>query len=255
MQLMTGEGNNIRPIWTPDGERLTFTSDRDGTQRIYWQAADLSGTATPLTPSEPGVNHQVDSWSPDGRTLSFAKLPFPLSVWTLTLDEEGEPAEPELFVGGTAGSDSFSSAFAPDGQWLVYLSQAAIGGEQLFIEPFPATGTRFQLTQNGGSNPLWSRDGRELFYRRGAGGARAGTPTLLTVDITLESTPRFSDERAMPIEGFAVTGSREYDITPDGERFIMVFPSDETESGETARPQINIVLNWFQELKERVPVP
>ena len=79
----------------------------------------------------------------------------------------------------------------------------------------------------------------------------------MAVDITLGSTPEWTNERALPIEGFMFfRGNRDFDITPNGERFLMVFPeTTDSDSGEPTRPQINIVLNWFEELKERVPVP
>ena len=260
MRQMTGEGNNMIPIWTPDGERLMFSSDRDGEERIYWQLADLSGVAEPLTPLDERLRQIPSSWTPDGRTLSFTKRGGSVqSVWTLSLDEGGEP---ELFVsGGAEGNQSGASAFSPDVQWLVYRNMP---GEQLFMQPFPATGTEIRVTQETGSAPMWSRDGSELFYRRGIatlGGASAAeqgvrSSELVAVDITLDATPRLSNERVLPVEGFMVfVRSRDYDITPDGERFLMVFPAGQTEASEPVRPQINIVLNWFEELKERVPVP
>ena len=262
MRQMTGEGNNYHPIWTPDGERLTFASDRDGQVRIYWQLADLSGVAEPLTEPEEGLEPRPDSWAPDGRTLAFTRGSSVASegVWTLSLDDE---AVTEVFAGGSVHpgySNAGSPAFSPDGQWLVYRRNPDGEGGQLFMEPFPTTGTEFRLTQDGGSAPMWSRDGRELFYRRNAqtiAGIEAGaqSPTLMAVDISLEVTPEWGNQRVLPIEGFLVfQGSVDYDITPDGERFIMVFPEDQAESGPP-RPQINIVLNWFEELKERVPVP
>ena len=100
---------------------------------------------------------------------------------------------------------------------------------------------------------MWSPDGSELFYRPGAGSTRI---TLRSVDIVTEPVFAFSNEQTFPVEGFNVVGSyRDYDISPDGERLLMVFPAGQPDTGEPGRPQINIVLNWFEELKERVPVP
>ncbi len=263
MRQMTGEGNNSHPIWTPDGERLTFASDRDGQVRIYWQLADLSGVAEPLTEPEEGLEPRPDSWATDGQTLAFTRGSSIASegVWIFSLDDG---AVTEVFAGGSVHpgySNAGSPAFSPDGRWLVYRRNVDGEGGQLFMEPFPTTGTEFRLTQDGGSAPMWSRDGRELFYRRNAqtiAGLAAGarSPNLMAVDISLEGTPEWGNQRVLPIESFLVfQGSVDYDITPNGERFIMVFPSDQTESGEPARPRINIALNWFEELKERVPVP
>ncbi len=100
---------------------------------------------------------------------------------------------------------------------------------------------------------MWSPEGSELFYRPGA---TTGGRTLKSVDIVTQPAFAFSNEQTLPIEGFNVVRQyRDYDITPDGERLLMVFPADRPDTGEPARPQINIVLNWFEELKERVPVP
>ena len=249
MQQMTGEGNNTNPIWTPDGERLTFTSDRDGQERIYWQLADLSGVAEPITEPEEGCQLLPESWTPDSRTLSVTKRGCgDNSVFILSPDD-GVLTE----VLGSTGN----SAFSPDGQWLAYQSNGREGsGSELYMQPFPATGTEVRLTQEGGSTPMWSRDGRELFYRRFVSMSPfegAQSQFFAAVEMTLDGTPEWSNERVLPIEDFLVFpgGSRDYDITPDGEQFLMVFPAED----EPARPQINTVLNWFEELKERVPVP
>ncbi len=103
---------------------------------------------------------------------------------------------------------------------------------------------------------MWSPDGRELFYRPGVPRGSTATRTLRSVDIVTEPAFAFSNEQTLPVEGFIVVGSyRDYDMSPDGERLLMVFPADRPESGEPARLQINVVLNWFEELKARVPVP
>jgi Tol biopolymer transport system component len=256
MRQLAAEGNNTRPMWTPDGEQLTFTSDRDGWSRIYLQSADLSGTAVALTPAEfSNVPLVAESWTPDGRTLAFSQMGTPpRSLWTVTFDGNGEPGEPVRFAGGETDGDAFSGAFSPDGNWLVYMRVLGVGNEQLFMEPFPPNGTRFQLTQTSGSNPLWSPGGTELFYRYGqqtllgAGGEPPRPPELFSIEITLDPAPRFSTERALPIENFSVSG-REYDITPDGERFIVVFPERSSSSDEIPRNQIYVVQNWLEELR------
>ncbi len=95
IRRVTQEGNNSRPIWTPDGERLTFASDRDGTTSIYWQSADGSGVAERLTTAEEGTSHLPESWSPDGNVLSFAvQRGGDYGIWTLSLDGG---AIPEVF--------------------------------------------------------------------------------------------------------------------------------------------------------------
>jgi hypothetical protein len=100
---------------------------------------------------------------------------------------------------------------------------------------------------------LWSPEGSELFYRPISSSEGI---TLRSVDIVTEPAFGFSNEQTLPVEGFNVVANyRSFDMSPDGKRLFMMFPADQSDSGEPARPQINIVLNWFEELKERVPVP
>ena len=107
------------------------------------------------------------------------------------------------------------------------------------------------MTQDGGTFPLWSPDGKELFYFNGG--------QLMGIDITTEPAFAFGNEHALRIQGFLTSASqpgraRPYDITPDGQGFLMIFPADQADSVAKAE-QVNIILNWFEELKARVPVP
>ena len=100
---------------------------------------------------------------------------------------------------------------------------------------------------------MWSPEGSELFYRPSA---NVTGITLRSVDIVTEPAFAFSNEQTLPVEGFnVVSGYRDYDMSPDGKQLLMVFPADQADSGEPAQSQINIVLNWFEELKQRVPPP
>jgi serine/threonine-protein kinase len=247
-QLTLG-GNNTRPIWTPDGQRVTFSSDRDGKQEIYWQPADGSGVAERLATAEEGKALEVGSWSPNGKTLALmvsgSGVVGATGVWTLSHD--GETTTPEVFadeVGFQIGP-----TFSPDGRWLAYFSNESVT-TQVYVQPFPKTGAKHRVTQQGGRHPLWSPDGKELFYLNGG--------QLMEIDIATEPAFSFGTEQALRIRGFlaAFGPTRPYDITPDGQRFLMVFPADQADSvTETPAEQINVVLNWFEELKERVPAP
>ena len=137
--------------------------------------------------------------------------------------------------------------FSPDGMWLAYWSNDE-GSNEIYVQPFPpVSGVRHRVTQNSGAMALWSPDGSELFYRP----SPAGLARLSGVDVTTEPQFSFSIERVLPIERFVIAvNQRDYDITPDGERFLMVFPASETDRDQPRNPQINIVLNWFEELKE-----
>ena len=144
---------------------------------------------------------------------------------------------------------------SPNGRWLAYGSGPQSLAMDIFVEPFPPTGSIRKVSQTGGYFPLWSPDGDRLFYRPAIRFLGTGVGTLLSVDVVTEPTFALGDQQTLPIEGFTIVAfHRDYDITPDGERLLMVFPADQTEDA-TTMTQINIVLNWFQELTERVPLP
>ena len=245
---LTEEGNNTSPTWTRTGERITFASDRDGPTSIYWQRADGSDLAERLTSAEEGTAHFPNSWSPDDKVLSFSGgIPRPsgagFDAWTLSLDG----TDPQVLAGGPGVQGA--PAFSPDGNWVAYTATDGRIG-QLYVEPFPnPAGVRYRITDDGGSRPVWSPDGSELIYRRSdAEFLIRDSRQLVVVDITTEPSFDWSNERLLPIS--VVNAARSYDIMPDGQRFVIVAPPE-----EVPHPRINVVLNWFDELKERVPVP
>ena len=251
IQQLTFEGDNHRPVWTPDSQRVTFSSDRDGTMSLYWMPVDGSEVPERLTTAEDGTSHWLGSWSPDGQTLLFnvqRDLVTDWDIWTLS----GNGRETQSLY-DTPGTIYLGAELSPDGQWLAYGAGPTAPAVDIYVDPFPPTGSRRRISQDGGYWPLWSRDGHELFYRSVATGAGI---TLRSVDVVTEPDFAFSNEQTLPIDGFIVVSTyRDYDITPDDERLVMVFPADQTEGGKSSRPQINIVLNWHQELLDRVSVP
>ena len=252
IRQLTQAGNNVRPIWTPDGEWITFASDRDGPLSIYQQRADGSGVAERLTTPEDGTSHWPDSWYPAGEILSFTSFQSTAgmdgSIWNLSPGD----GEPELFYDNPEGSERLSQ-FSPAGRWLAFSGGLGGGSLQVFVKPFPDTGALYPVTQDGGAHPGWSPDGTEIFYRG------PQIRTLRVVDVQTESGFTFGAETELGIDAFVtINDSRDYDMLPDGERFIVVFPTGQNVQNVTeaaARLQINIVLNWIEELKERVPVP
>ena len=176
-------------------------------------------------------------------------------MWTLSLDSESEP---ELFYDITDGSDQFGSSFSPDGRWIAFHSdRAGEDGGQVYVLPFPATGVEpRQITQDGGMFPLWTREGDELFYRRPFNFLPTLADALMGVDVRTEVGFEWGAERPLPIEQFWATGDhRDYDVTPDGRRFLVITPIEATgaETNEPATPQIVVVENWFEELRRLVP--
>jgi Tol biopolymer transport system component len=255
---LLGAGSNVRPLWAPDGKRIAFASDRDGTWGIYWQAADGTGVAERLTKAEEGVEHWPDSWAPDMRTLAFTRIEGSLAsiglqdIRTVALDENGHAGEPQVFVNGGG------AAFAPSGKWIAYRNgDAALGAvNQIHVQPFPPTGEVHAVTDQGGSYPAWSQDGRTLLYRRPAGGGNTFL-TLGSVEVTAGESFAWGNETATPIPGgIAFFGYRDYDPTPDGEGFVTAVTTD---AAAVAGPQtgfsIDIVANWSALVKQRAPLP
>ncbi len=256
---LLGAGSNMRPIWTPDGERLTFASDRDGEWGIYWQAADGSGVAERLTTVDGGGQHWPDSWSADGQTLAFTRIGGSIEsiqgqdIWTVTLDETGQAGEPEVFVSPQAGG----AAFSPDGEWLAYRStDSALGPtNQVHVQPFPKTGEIHAVTDQGGSYPAWSSDGSMLFYRRPANAGNTDL-TIGSVEVTTGASFAWGNETAQTIPGgVAFFGFRDYDPMPDGERLAtaVAIGAAGPVTGPIT-PSIHIARNWIELVLERVPI-
>jgi len=245
MRRLTFGGKNRFPIWSADGQRVAFQSDREGDLGIFWRRADGTGTAERLTKPDQGTSHVPESWSPKGERFLFGVTKGSnVSLWTFSLqDKKVTP------FGGVQSSIPSDAGFSPDGRWVAYGSNET-GGPEIYVQPFPSTGAKYQVSKNGGSfHPLWSPDGKELFYVPAPG-------QFGVVSVTTQPSITFGNIVPIP-RPFIVLGpafAREHDITPDGKRFVGVVASGQTQAGAPATPQIQVVLNWFEELKQRVPV-
>jgi serine/threonine-protein kinase len=234
----TLEGNfNINPTWTPDGKRIGFESNKEGPYNIFWQLADGSGGLERLTTSE--NLHAPGSWSPDGQQLAFVEVnPMTgVDIWVLRMSDR--KAQPFL----QTPSNESAPRFSPDGRWLAYVSDES-GRYEIYVQPYPGPGGKWQVSTEGGTEPVWNRNGRELFYRSG--------DKMMAVDIATQ--PGFAAGKPrMLFEGryeLAPIPIANYDVSPDGQRFLMLKPSEQEQAAPT---QINVVLNWFEELKQKVP--
>ena len=246
MQRLTSGGNNRFPIWTSDSKRVVFQSDRDGDLAIFWQAAD-GGFAERLTTPAPGESHAPESWSPKGDTFLFSITKGPdVSLWTFSVqDRKATP------FGGVHSSNPTNAAFSPDGKWVAYAStERGIG--TIYVQPFPATGITYQLFAKGSDSPhhpRWSPDGKELFYD-----ANPKVTGLEAVSVTTHPTLAFGNAVAVP-KLFLMAGAglrTPYDIAPDG-RLVGRITAGQMEYVHSQNDQIQVVLNWFEDLKARVP--
>jgi eukaryotic-like serine/threonine-protein kinase len=235
---LTFEGNvNQYPAWTPDGKRIAFSSNKEGPQNLFWQLADGSGELEQLTTSE--YSHYPHSWSPDGQLLAFMEVnpATGQDIWVLRLGDR--KAQPFLRTAFSEGAPRFS----PDGRWLAYASDES-GRFEIYVQPYPGPGGKWQISAEGGNESAWNPNGRELFYRSG--------DKMMAVDIATQPGFAVGKPRLLFQGQYQPTTgtSPNYDVSPDGKRFLMLKP---TEQAEAAPTQINVVLNWFEELKRRVP--
>jgi eukaryotic-like serine/threonine-protein kinase len=233
-RLTFGGAFNIDPLWTPDGRRIVFKGSGN---RLFWQPADGSGAAEELTGSELSRNNVPGSWTPDGQVLAFmeANLNTGSDIYTLSLNDR----KPQPFL--RTPSTETAPRFSPDGRFIAYASDESSRLE-IYVRPYPGPGGKWQISTEGGSEPVWNPKGRELFFRVGN--------KMMAVDVTTEGTFSAGKPKVLFEAPYVLTPRSfpDYDVTPDGQRFLMLKPS------EQAPPtQINVVLNWFEELKQKVP--
>ena len=242
-RLTFDPGLDARPSWTPDGQRIVFSSERNGDPfNVYWKAADGTGLAERLAESD--RSQIATDVTPDGtRVLATARdtVSSQGDIITVTLDGD-DPAVETLLM---TEFDEQAPAVSPDGKWVAYRSNES-GRFEVYVRPFPDMESgRWQVSTGGGGDPVWSQSGGELFYQ-------AGT-SLMAVSIQAEpgfatrGTPEVLFDRSAFFTPNRITAN--YDVAPDG-RFLMI--RAEGQASDSRR--INVVLNWFQELTERVPV-
>jgi serine/threonine-protein kinase len=231
-------GENTPAIWNPDGDKVTFGSIREGLERhLYSMAADGGGQAEQLTPNS--GYQSADSWSPNGKVLAYTQSSENIGGDIGLVSLEGEP-ELRPFL-QTPFWES-QAKFSPDGAWIAYTSDES-GRPEVYVRPYPGPGEKIQISNNGGSEPVWARDGKELFYRNGN--------RMMVVRVELGPTftagqPSLVFEGAYeaPAGGAIWTN---YDVSPDGKAFLMIERTTEPPR------DIHVVLNWFEELKRLVP--
>ena len=241
MRRLTFGGNNDGEVWSGDGQWLILRSTREGDIALFRQRADGSGSPERLTKPEGGAGHAAGSgnWSGRSQVFPFTEYrgaEYDLWVYSMT-DRKATPFDT------ASGSEQTNGVFSPNGRWLAYSSNEN-GRSEIFIKPYPKTSSKFQITSEGGAHPLWSPDGKELFYQNNG--------NLYSVAIQSQPKLTWSNAVSLPIKGFYQQDvrPRHYDITPDGKQFVMVF-SVQALTKKLESPQIQVVLNWFEELKQR----
>jgi eukaryotic-like serine/threonine-protein kinase len=229
-------GTNYNPLWTRDAKRIAFTSvSLDG--GLFWQLADGSGGLERLNEFASSPN----SWSTDGQLLAYERggTSTGREIWVLRFgDRKRDSFLRTPFNEGAA-------EFSPDGRWLAYVSDES-GRFEVYVQPYPGPGGKWQISTEGGTEPAWNPKGRELFYRSG--------DKMMAVEITTQPSLSAGKPKVLFAGQYQPSPNpvpnANYDISPDGQRFLMLKPSEQAQAAPT---QINVVLNWFEELKQKVP--
>jgi len=240
---LTLEGAGVSGgMWTPDGKWITFRGLLGGQSNIYRQLADRSAPPEQLTTYTDPIPKNANSWSPEGRVLIVSHaVQFPPIGWDLLILDTEANEEPQPFI--TSPNHECCARFSPDGKWLAYVSNE-LGLNHVYVRPYPGPDIKFLVSEEaeGGGEPVWSPHGRELFYRSG--------DRMMAVSIQTEPTFRAGRPEVLFEGSYRATpvpaGLQYYDISPDGQRFLMI-------KRERELAQINVVLNWFEELKRLVP--
>jgi serine/threonine-protein kinase len=235
-RLTSEGGRDWGAEWTPDGRELIYVSERPFFD-LYRRAADASRPAEPILAGE--YDRYTGAVSQDGRLLPFVlSVPGGRELWSLQL--HGKPAPTRYFANGF---NLAHPALSPDGRWMAYDSDES-GRSEVYVQSFPDPSIgRWKVSTARGSEPMWTRGGRELVFRKG--------DSVMAV-----STDLMNGRSGQPVALFSGpypdspgwTRLRSYDVSRDGERFLML-----KRPPERSRPRINVVLNWFDELRAKAP--
>jgi eukaryotic-like serine/threonine-protein kinase len=252
IRRLTFGGQNRYPIWSPDGTRVAFQSDREGDAAIFVQHADGTGVVERVTRAERGEAHVPESWSPDGRVILFSSLKDSASsLWTVSIEDQKTTRFADV-----RSAEPIGAVFSPDGKWIAYASAppgvARSPERGVFVQTFPATGARYQIpSQILDYHPVWGPKGNELLYVPSAASGQLSAVGFATQPIVAFGTPRSIPAR---VTGSRASGARRaWDVLPDG-RFVGIVAAAEPDTSSVPTQQIRMVLNWFEELKQRVPV-
>jgi Tol biopolymer transport system component len=227
LSQITYEAGVRTSVWTPDGARLTYESNKGGPANLFWRT--LSGGADERLASNEHIQ-LPGSWSPDGRVLAFVQRDPTTGrdLWLLPLDGDRKP-RPFL----NSAFDESAPRFSPDGRWIAYVSNES-GTNEVYTAPVAQPAKTQQVSSGGGAEPVWARTGRELYYRAGnrmmaaaiGDGGKAGGPRILFEEAFEPGT----------------LDSPNYDVSADGQSFIMV----EAAARDAARQELHVLLNWLR---------
>jgi hypothetical protein len=231
LSRLTVEGRHRSTVWTPDGQRVAFASDRDGHWQVYWKPFDGSGTAERLLVTDFVTDPQ--SWTPDGRTLLFVGV------------REGTGRDIGMIAVGDSTPtwilatefDETQAQVSPDGRWMAYMSDIS-GEEEVYVQAMGGEGRRYQVSTDGGESPHWSPDGRTLYY--------VSSVTLLAASVVTDPEFRVTSREELfggmtDVHDHTVN----YDVHPNGEELLVI-----GQRGGPGGSRIVWVLDWMEIVRD-----
>jgi serine/threonine-protein kinase len=246
-RLTDGHSVDTSPVWTPDSARIIFRSARDGIGNLYWQAANNTGAVERLTM---GLNSQFStSISPDRTRLVFTETGPNATDDIVMMTMDGKRATEPLIH--TKYRET-NAEISPNGRWIAYASNES-GTMQVYVRPFPNVDGGHWPVSTGpvGSRPLWARNGRELFYVDDAANRLMVVPVQSDGETFGLGTPVKVFDYPLAVNTYS---PRSFDISPDGQRFLVIKDATNDQSSTATTASMVVVVNWLEELKQRVPV-
>jgi serine/threonine-protein kinase len=249
MSRLTFTGQeNYYPLWTPDGKHIAFRSASAAGYSIGWTRADGGGEAQRLLESK--LTPIPYSFSPDGKRLAYyetgPEAGFDIGILPLDLSDPDhpKPGKPEPFLRTPAGE--LRPAFSPDGRWIAYTSDES-GRYEVYVRPYPGPGGKWQISTTGSMTPIWSRNGRELFFE-------TLDNHIMVADYTVAGGSFVAGKPRLwsPTQVRATAAVANLDLAPDGKRFA-VFPLPDPRTEDKSSVHVTFLLNFFDEIKRRIP--
>jgi serine/threonine-protein kinase len=239
MIRLTHEGINSKPAWTPDGNRVVYQSNRAGRSNLFWQPTHGRGPEEPVTPTSAGTQYP-GSFTPDGRVFLYSEIRPGTGRDIFLLPMEGDRT-PQVYI--QTPYDETTPRFSPDGRYVAYVSDES-GRNEVYVQPFTGSGVKYRISVDGGAEVVWGETG-EIFYRSGS--------RMMAVQVRTEPSLEIRRPQLLFEGSYSLNSGRaaNYDVSADGQRFLML---KREESQISAPTLINIVQNWSEELKQKVPV-
>ena len=242
LSKLTTDGESHWPVWSPDGGRLAYRSGRMTRWTMWQMPADRSGSPQQLLGT--GMSQSAESWAPDGHAIVYTAVTSEPGTHIMVASLEGDGRSRAFAdIKAPAGSPKFS----PDGRWLTYCSNES-GKAEVYVQAYPGPGPKIQVSNDGGTDPVWRRNAEELYYRNG--------DSMMVVAVS--TAPAFKAGRPQELwkghysHGFSAScgppgaTSSNYDATPDGSRFLMI----EDEAPDKALSKhVVVALNWADEVR------